>query len=211
MKQKHVPRAFLSELLEYLNFGRKTFEPVTIGQRRNQYNVSMCTHSASEDGCVTDFHTVHYGARHWRRRRARFWKPQPSFATALAPAISVSGTCTVEGLLESWSKPFNALTPRQAVSWAHAGRQLGVPGPSIAPSAIPFTKDSQVPQALDLYGIKGVVEGIPPRSTSRPRSWFRCCEVHTAHGYLLNGFLSPLANHRTDGGSHENRYRIVSN
>src|SRR5205807_3438042 len=37
-------------------------------------------------------------------------------------------------------------------------------------------------------------------------------EIHSAHGYLLNSFLSPLSNHRTDeyGGTFENRTRILS-
>ncbi|MCQ9136676.1 NADPH dehydrogenase, partial [Streptomyces sp. IBSBF 2807] len=93
----------------------------------------------------------------------------------------------------------------------HAGRQLGVPGPSIAPSAIPFTADSPVPQALDLAGIKQVVEAFRQGARRAHEAGFDVVEVHTAHGYLLNEFLSPLANHRTDeyGGSHENRYRIV--
>lgn len=36
-------------------------------------------------------------------------------------------------------------------------------------------------------------------------------EIHAAHGYLLNSFLSPASNHRTDeyGGSFENRIRLV--
>ena len=36
-------------------------------------------------------------------------------------------------------------------------------------------------------------------------------EIHGAHGYLINSFLSPLSNHRTDeyGGSFENRIRLV--
>jgi 2,4-dienoyl-CoA reductase-like NADH-dependent reductase (Old Yellow Enzyme family) len=36
-------------------------------------------------------------------------------------------------------------------------------------------------------------------------------ELHGAHGYLLNAFLSPLTNHRTDeyGGPFENRLRLL--
>ena len=36
-------------------------------------------------------------------------------------------------------------------------------------------------------------------------------EIHGAHGYLINSFLSPLSNQRTDeyGGSFENRTRLV--
>lgn len=94
----------------------------------------------------------------------------------------------------------------------HAGRQLGIPGrQSIAPSAIPFTETSPVPQALDLAGISHVVEAFRQGARRARHAGFDVVEVHTAHGYLLNEFLSPLANTRTDqyGGSHENRYRIV--
>lgn len=44
----------------------KLFEPITIRgvELRNRIAMSpMCMHSAEEDGCVTDFHIVHYGAR----------------------------------------------------------------------------------------------------------------------------------------------------
>jgi len=40
---------------------------------------------------------------------------------------------------------------------------------------------------------------------------FQVLEIHSAHGYLINEFLSPLSNHRTDqyGGSFENRIRFL--
>jgi NADPH2 dehydrogenase len=43
------------------------------------------------------------------------------------------------------------------------------------------------------------------------KAGFDLIQIHAAHGYLLNEFLSPLTNHRTDGygGSPENRVRIV--
>lgn len=43
------------------------------------------------------------------------------------------------------------------------------------------------------------------------KAYFEVIEIHSAHGYLLHEFLSPISNHRTDeyGGSRENRMRLL--
>ncbi|ATI80757.1 oxidoreductase [Sphingobium yanoikuyae] len=94
----------------------------------------------------------------------------------------------------------------------HAGRQYPIEAlPSVAPSPVPFTPESRVPQELTIEGIKEVVEAFRQSARRARKAGFDVIEIHTAHGYLLNEFLSPKANFRTDeyGGSHENRYRIV--
>ncbi len=193
----------------------KLFEPITIGgvTLKNRIAMSpMCMHSGDEVGCVTDFHLVHYGARALGGAGLVFLE-----TTAILPNgmigqgdIGIWDDAQVAGLAKV-VKVIQRFDAKAGCQLGHAGRQLGVPGPSIAPSPIPFTTDSQVPHELDVRGIKEVVEAFRQGARRAREAGFDVVEVHTAHGYLLNEFLSPLANHRTDqyGGSHENRYRIV--
>jgi 2,4-dienoyl-CoA reductase-like NADH-dependent reductase (Old Yellow Enzyme family) len=83
--------------------------------------------------------------------------------------------------------------------------------PVVAPSPIPFDEGDPVPRPLDDPGIDVVVNAFEAATRRALAAGFRVIEIHSAHGYLLHEFLSPISNHREDeyGGSLENRMRLV--
>jgi 2,4-dienoyl-CoA reductase-like NADH-dependent reductase (Old Yellow Enzyme family) len=78
-----------------------------------------------------------------------------------------------------------------------------------APSAVPQKEGEAAPRALDAPGLERVREAFVAAARRADRLGIDALEVHSAHGYLLHQFLSPVANKRTDqyGGSLQNRMR----
>ncbi len=96
------------------------------------------------------------------------------------------------------------------VQLMHGGRQA-YHDHKVAPSAIaaPALVKS-APRALNLSEIKEMVAAFGNAASRCKAAGFDFVEIHGAHGYLINQFLSPNANVRTDayGGSFENRIRF---
>lgn len=67
------------------------------------------------------------------------------------------------------------------------------------------------PRELSVAEIAETVEAFAAAARRADAAGFDTVEIHGAHGYLINQFLSPIANHRTDqyGGSRENRMRFA--
>ncbi|HHX36409.1 MAG TPA: FAD-dependent oxidoreductase [Clostridiaceae bacterium] len=97
----------------------------------------------------------------------------------------------------------------------HPGRQtrsgLQPAGEIIAPSPIPCPIINEVPREMTLEEIGAMIKKFVTSAVLAKTAGADGVEVHAAHGYLLNQFLSPASNKRTDayGGSLENRAKIV--
>jgi 2,4-dienoyl-CoA reductase-like NADH-dependent reductase (Old Yellow Enzyme family)/thioredoxin reductase len=100
-----------------------------------------------------------------------------------------------------------------AIQIVHNGRLMSSKAsgwPLFAPSAIPHRITGEVPREMSLDDIALIVESFADAAARVAEAGFDMVELHGAHGYLLQQFLSPYSNHRRDeyGGSFENRARF---
>ncbi|KAI1158460.1 hypothetical protein F5B18DRAFT_641050 [Nemania serpens] len=81
----------------------------------------------------------------------------------------------------------------------------------VGPSAIAYSANNPVPKALTGDDIQELKQAFVDASIRAIKAGFDVIEIHSAHGYLLHSFLSPISNRRTDqyGGSFENRTRLL--
>ncbi len=99
---------------------------------------------------------------------------------------------------------------------SHPGRQVQrmVNPHPVAPSegaAVQFLREFARPRALTEAEIRELVARFARSARLCEQAGFSGVEIHGAHGYLVNQFLSPLTNRRTDawGGPLENRARFL--
>lgn len=127
--------------------------------------------------------------------------------------------------IDAWKTVVEKMRAAGAVSimqMFHCGRmawpEINPAGRSIAPSPItpkqdnPMTgKPYPVPDVMSQFDIDHVINGFMETAKGSLAAGFDGIEIHGAHGYLINEFLSSYSNQRTDeyGGSVENRYRFA--
>ena len=129
---------------------------------------------------------------------------------------------TTPGCLASWTWTADAISRHGAVAsveLSHSGQYAGTYlvdkdkkkglsqfGPSdwVRPDGIPV-------KALTKEQIQDIVKAYGDTAGLAKRAGFQMVMVHGGHGWLLNQFLSPAFNHRTDeyGGCFANRLRLV--
>jgi 2,4-dienoyl-CoA reductase-like NADH-dependent reductase (Old Yellow Enzyme family) len=205
------------------------FDPLAIREVKfaNRVFVSpMCQYS-SHDGYANDWHFVHLGSRAVGGAGLVLTE-----ATAVLPEGRISPQdlgIWADEHIEMLGRIVSFIHEQGSVAGmqlAHAGRKASTYRPweapgtiseseggwkkVVAPSALAFTDNYPMPQALTSDGIQEVVAAFAAAARRACQAGFRVLEIHGAHGYLIHEFLSPLSNKRADnyGGSFENRTRL---
>lgn len=195
---------------------RKLFSPYEIKNvtLKNRIVMSpMCMYSCeTKDGHVQPFHLTHYETRA---------VGQVGLVIVEATAVTPQGRISEEDLgiwsdehmdgLRSIVQRVHAHGAKAGIQLAHAGRKSIVNGDIFAPSALPFDKNSKTPIKLTKEAIAEKVIAFKKGAIRAKEAGFDIIELHGAHGYLINEFLSPLTNKRSDeyGGSLKGRYQFL--
>jgi len=205
------------------------FEPLTIRHvtLKNRIVVSpMCQYS-SVDGFANNWHLVHLGSRAVGGAGLVFTE---------ATAVSEDGRITPDDLgiwknehviflkkITDFIKENGAVA---GIQLAHAGRKASHSSPwkghapigkdkggwqTVAPSPIPYKESDPVPQEMSVEEIQKLVKDFGDAAQRAIQAGFDVFEIHAAHGYLINEFLSPLSNTRQDeyGCAFENRIKLL--
>jgi 2,4-dienoyl-CoA reductase-like NADH-dependent reductase (Old Yellow Enzyme family) len=207
----------------------KLFTPLRLREveLKNRIVVSpMCQYSA-DDGHVGAWHMVHLGSRAVGGAALVMAE-----ATAVQRIGRISAGDTgiyLDSHVDRWRPVVEFIQSQGAVAGiqlAHAGRKASTDIPwlggkplsstdggwtPVGPSAVPFDAAYTTPAELTLLEIDELLADFQAAAKRALAAGFEVLEIHAAHGYLINEFLSPFSNQREDkyGGSFENRIRLL--
>ena len=210
------------------------FSPFTLRSVtfRNRIAVSPMCQYISENGFANDWHLVHLGSRA---------VGGAALVVVEASAVEARGRITPDDLgiyLDAHVEKLKQITQFMesygavpGIQIAHAGRKASTLNPwklgnrhvkqalsnedggwdVVGPSEVPFSDTSRLPAALSVSEIHEIQDKFVDAAKRALAAGFKFLEIHSAHGYLLHSFYSPLSNFRTDdyGGSFENRVRFL--
>lgn len=192
------------------------FSPFTIKDLSLKNRIVMSPMSMyackDETGIVQDWHRIHYPAR--AIGGVGLVMVECSAVTLqgrMSPQdLGIWGDEHIDGLksLVALVKTAGAAV---GIQISHAGRKAKIDGPIVAPSAISFKEGEKTPEELSITQIENIVQEFKEAAARVRKAEFDVLEIHAAHGYLINEFLSPVTNQRQDeyGGTVEKRFRLL--
>lgn len=194
----------------------KLFEPIMIERMelKNRIVMSpMVMNSCVKDtGMVNNWHRTHYTSRA---------VGQVGLIMLEATAVTSQGRISPYDLgvwsddhvagLQELVQLAHEHDAKMGIQLAHAGRKSEIDEVKIAPSAIAFDDKSETPEEMTTWKVEQSIQAFIDAAARAVKAGLDCIEIHAAHGYLINQFLSPLANKRTDeyGGDRDRRFRFL--
>ncbi|GAB7029643.1 NADH:flavin oxidoreductase/NADH oxidase [Streptomyces sp. NPDC021749] len=212
------------------------FEPITLRSLtipNRLWMAPMCQYSAAadgpEEGAPNDWHFQHLAARAtggtglilteatavrpdgrispydlglWNDTQTEAFRRITAFlkAQGTTPGVQIAHAGRKASTERTWVNRGGPILPGQRHGWEPVG-----------PSPLPFDEGFTTPAELSVAQIQELVGQFGATARRALAAGFEVAEIHGAHGYLINQFLSPFTNRRTDayGGSYENRTRFA--
>ncbi|MEM3726324.1 MAG: NADH:flavin oxidoreductase, partial [Candidatus Bathyarchaeia archaeon] len=197
---------------------RKLFEPFQIGTMKLKNRIvmpPMGTNFSNEDGTVTQRLTNY----HVERAKGgvgliivegAYVEPR---GKGSIKQLGVDHDNKIPGLRDLVTA-VKANGAKVALQLFHGGRQSHssiIGTQPVSASEVPCRLTGETPRALTTSEIEELVEVFAEAARRVKEAGFDAVEIHGAHGYLINQFLSPLTNKRTDkyGGDVKKRARFL--
>lgn len=197
---------------------KNLFSPFKIGNIELKNRIvmpPMATHFADLDGSVNDRHIAYYVER--ARGGVGYITSEHTGVLKQGRAFPNMVLIDADQQIPSFKKLVEAIhqeSGKIVIQINHAGRQTSssVTGsPIVAPSAIPCPVRKEMPHAISFEEIQKIVEAFGEAARRVKETGADGVEIHMAHGYLINQFLSPFSNKREDeyGGDADRRMRMA--
>jgi len=211
---------------------KNIFEPSRIGslQLKNRISMAPMTRARNEDGIPNENNALYYAQR---AGAGLIITEGTAISDTAKGVLYIPGLYTPEQV-EGWKKVTQAVHKKGSTIFtqlwhvgrvSHTSNQPGGIAP-VGPSDIQASGSfawgfdengkegfviSSKPRALSTTDVKGVVKDFANAAKNAIEAGFDGVELHGANGYLIEQFLNPFVNNRTDeyGGSIENRSRFL--
>jgi 2,4-dienoyl-CoA reductase-like NADH-dependent reductase (Old Yellow Enzyme family) len=187
---------------------------------RNRVVVSPMSQYLAQEGAPTDWHLVHLGKFAMGGAGIVFVE-ETSIEQAARKTYSCPGIYN-DIQVRAWRRITDFLHQQgalAAIQLGHAGRKVSTRAPwegfapltdedaklgkppwrGYAPSPVPVKPGGAVPIEMDPSDIRRVVQAHVDACRRSLEAGFDILEIHGAHGYIIQQFLSPITNRRTDG------------
>ncbi|MGD9041387.1 MAG: NADH:flavin oxidoreductase, partial [Desulfobacteraceae bacterium] len=191
----------------------KLLQPIKIGEMevKNRFVMApMVTNYAGRDGFVTERLRAYYRAR--AKGGVGLIIVEAAFVDPSGKGYSNELGIYKDDFIDGLKRLVHEVRrfgTKIAIQIYHSGRQSHgamTGGRLIAPSPIPCPVCREAPKEMTKGDINNMIEAYGQAARRAVASGFDAVEMHGAHGYLINQFLSPYSNQRMDeyGGPLEN-------